>query len=121
MNSKPKTVRALMIVGRGRVGRAFATAAETAGIEVRALCHRELATTAEPSAAGADLALLTVPDREIAPVCARLIESGRRPAVVAHCSGATGLGALAPAAAAGLGSGGLHPLQTFGRPGTGLA
>jgi predicted short-subunit dehydrogenase-like oxidoreductase (DUF2520 family) len=52
---------------------------------------------------GADAVLLCVPDAEIAPAAA-LLERGP---LVGHCSGATGLGALAPHEAFSL-----HPLMT---------
>ncbi len=52
---------------------------------------------------GADLVLLCVPDREIAGAAAA-VAPGR---LVGHCSGAAGLGALAPHEALGL-----HPLMT---------
>ena len=117
MNSKPKTVQSLVIVGRGRVGNAFAEATRQIGIETALIAHTELDTLTGPDA---DLVLLAVPDRAITAVCERLIVQGRRPGLVAHFSGATGLGALEAAAAAGLATGGLHPLQTFSRPGTEL-
>jgi len=59
----------------------------------------------------ADLVLIAVPDDAIATV-ARSVRWGARHGVV-HCSGATEVSALAPAAAAGASIGGFHPMQSF--------
>ena len=58
-----------------------------------------------------DLVVIAVPDDAIA-AAARSVTWTARHAVV-HCSGATEVTALAPAAAAGAAIGGFHPLQTF--------
>jgi predicted short-subunit dehydrogenase-like oxidoreductase (DUF2520 family) len=59
----------------------------------------------------ADLVLIAVPDDAIASVAAatRWLPRHR----VVHCSGATEVSALAPAAAAGASTGGFHPMQSF--------
>jgi predicted short-subunit dehydrogenase-like oxidoreductase (DUF2520 family) len=59
----------------------------------------------------ADLILIAVPDDAIATVAHSLRWQGRHSVV--HCSGATEVSALAPAAAAGAATGGFHPLQSF--------
>jgi len=89
------------IVGAGRLGTALGGALRAAGYEVSGPLARGA------TAAGADLALLCVPDAEIA-AAARPIEPG---VLVGHCSGATGLGALG--AREGLS---LHPLMAVVGP-----
>lgn len=88
-----ETTDGVAVVGRGRVGGAFAARLAERGRLVD-----------PPQAA---LVLLCVPDREIAGV-AREVPVGPW---VAHVSGATPLAALAPHARRF----GLHPLQTFTR------
>jgi predicted short-subunit dehydrogenase-like oxidoreductase (DUF2520 family) len=96
----------LVIVGRGRVGRSLAAAAEAAGIDVT-LAASEAATAELGGAA----VFLCVPDEAISEACARIAAAG--PALVGHVSGATKLEALAAAAERGAGTFSLHPLQTF--------
>lgn len=85
------------IVGAGRLGRALSAALRDAGIPVDGPLGRGA------RCADADVALLCVPDGEIANA-AELIEPGR---LVGHCSGALGLDVLAPHEAFSL-----HPLMT---------
>jgi predicted short-subunit dehydrogenase-like oxidoreductase (DUF2520 family) len=68
---------------------------------------------------GADLVFLTVPDDAIATVVASL--KWRHGVAVVHCSGATEVAVLAPAARAGARIGGFHPLQLFADPEVALA
>jgi predicted short-subunit dehydrogenase-like oxidoreductase (DUF2520 family) len=89
----PPAARRIAIIGRGRVGGAFAA---------RLLERRLLA---DPGAA--DLVVLCVPDRAIAEV-ARQVPPGPW---IAHVSGATPLDALVPHTRRFS----LHPLQTFSR------
>jgi predicted short-subunit dehydrogenase-like oxidoreductase (DUF2520 family) len=89
--------RRLAIVGRGRLGNALNGPLARSGIEVVGPLGRGA------DAAGADVVLLCVPDAEIAAAAAR-VTPGR---LVGHCSGATGLGPLAPHEAFSL-----HPLMT---------
>ena len=98
--------RRLAIVGRGRVGHALAGALERAGYEV----DGPLGRGADAVEAGA--VLLCVPDGEIAEAAAH-IAPGR---LVGHCSGATGLQALAPHEAFSL-----HPLMTVTAEGADFA
>jgi predicted short-subunit dehydrogenase-like oxidoreductase (DUF2520 family) len=95
----------LALIGRGRVGRSLARAAEAAGIEV----------TLSPGEGAAGLAgaavLLCVPDETIAETAARVADES--PALLGHVSGAGTLGLLAAAAERGAGTFSLHPLQTF--------
>ena len=87
----------LAIIGRGRLGTALASAFAAAGYRVEG----PLGRGANPS--GVDAVLLCVPDGEIA-AAAALVSEGRP---VGHCSGATGLDAVAPHEAFSL-----HPLMT---------
>jgi predicted short-subunit dehydrogenase-like oxidoreductase (DUF2520 family) len=87
----------LAIVGQGRLGTALAAALRSTGRPVEGPLGRGA------DGAVADAVLLCVPDDQIAEA-ARLIAPGR---VVGHCSGATGLDALAPHEAFSL-----HPLMT---------
>jgi predicted short-subunit dehydrogenase-like oxidoreductase (DUF2520 family) len=87
----------LAIIGRGRLGSAFTAAFRTTGLEVIGPLGRGA------DAADADVALLCVPDAEIAGA-ASLIAPGP---VVGHCSGATGLERLN-----GREGFSLHPLMT---------
>jgi predicted short-subunit dehydrogenase-like oxidoreductase (DUF2520 family) len=87
----------LAIVGQGRLGTALAGALREAGWPVEGPLGRGA------DAAGAGAALLCVPDDQIA-TAASLVAPGR---LVGHCSGATGLEALAPHEGFSL-----HPLMT---------
>lgn len=59
----------------------------------------------------ADLLMVAVPDDAIAKVAGALSWQARHSVV--HCSGATEVAALAPAAASGASTGGFHPMQSF--------
>lgn len=59
----------------------------------------------------ADLVVVAVPDDAIAALARSLIWQSRH--FVIHCSGATEVSTLAPAADAGASIGGFHPLQSF--------
>ena len=87
----------IAIVGAGRLGTALTAALTAAGYVVRGPLGRD----ADPG--DATVVLLCVPDGEIAAAGAA-VPTGP---VVGHCSGATGLDALAPHEALGL-----HPLMT---------
>jgi predicted short-subunit dehydrogenase-like oxidoreductase (DUF2520 family) len=102
----PLSATPLTVVGRGRVGRSLAAAAERAGMDVRLISHEEAG-----SVRGGAAVLLCVPDDEITAAAEDVAPTG--PAFVGHVSGATTLDALAPAAARGAGAFSLHPLQTF--------
>src|ERR671916_736408 len=87
----------IAIVGAGRLGTALAAALGAAGLDVRGPLGRGAEVTGEA------IVLLCVPDGEIERAAAA-IEPG---SLVGHCSGATGLGPLAPHEAFSL-----HPLMT---------
>lgn len=98
----------IALIGRGRLGTALAAEASAAGLDVR-LAGRDGVSGA---CAGAELALLCVPDSEIEPACGTVAELASPPPLVAHTSGATGLEALERARRAGCETFSLHPLQT---------
>src|SRR4051794_14201154 len=91
MNKGPLPLR-IAVVGRGRIGRALATA-----LDAGAPLGRDADTS------GADVVLLAVPDGEIA-AAAAAVSPGP---LVGHLSGATTLAPLAPHEAFSL-----HPLMT---------
>jgi predicted short-subunit dehydrogenase-like oxidoreductase (DUF2520 family) len=101
-NGHPRVaIDRVAIVGHGRLGSAFAAALPRAGVAVDGPYGRR-----DPLAAAAqraDAVLLCVPDAEIASVAAAI----RAAAPLGHCSGATGLEALAAHEAFSL-----HPLMT---------
>ena len=123
----------LGFIGAGRIGTALAWGLARQGYAVAAVASRSR-DSAEKLAAGiagcrampdpqsiadsVDMVLLTVPDDAIAATCAGI--SWHAGQAVVHCSGATELLALAPAASSGAQTGGFHPLQMFTEPETAL-
>jgi predicted short-subunit dehydrogenase-like oxidoreductase (DUF2520 family) len=98
-------------------------AATAVSDQSRARAHRLLPGVALQAAdevvAAADFVLLAVPDDVLRPLVAGLAEtdSWRPGQLVAHTSGAQGIGVLDPAAARGVAALALHPVMTFtGRP-----
>jgi predicted short-subunit dehydrogenase-like oxidoreductase (DUF2520 family) len=121
------------IVGAGRVGAALAVALSRAGHEIVAAsavsaeskrrAERMLPgvpiRAADEIAAEADFVLLAVPDDALRPLVAGLAtaQAWRAGQLVAHTSGAQGIGVLDAAAARGVLPLALHPVMTFaGRP-----
>ena len=98
----------LAVVGRGRMGGALARAARAAGLRVVSTGRGGVAE----ASAGADAVLLCVPDASIAEACESVVHAAPLPRRVGHVSGATPLTALSAAAAAGIETFSLHPLQT---------
>jgi predicted short-subunit dehydrogenase-like oxidoreductase (DUF2520 family) len=97
----------IAIVGAGRLGAAIATALRgNDDFELTGPLRRH------ESAAGSEVVLLCVPDREIAAAAAAIAPT----AIVGHCSGATGLEPLAPHEAFSL-----HPLMTVSHTGASFA
>jgi predicted short-subunit dehydrogenase-like oxidoreductase (DUF2520 family) len=132
--STPERVRLRIgIVGAGRVGSVLGAALARAG-------HRVVAASAVSAASrrraerllpgvpiaapddvvsAAELVLLAVPDDSLRGLVAGLAQAGawRSGQLVAHTSGAHGIGVLDPAAARGVVPLALHPVMTFaGRP-----
>ncbi|GAA5196918.1 DUF2520 domain-containing protein [Rugosimonospora acidiphila] len=128
-------VETVGIIGAGRVGSILGAALAAAGYhligasgrsaEARSRIEELLPGTPlrRPTdiAGEADLVIFAVPDDALAPMVAHLAESGAfrrsgndRPAqVVAHTSGAHGVGVLHPAVAKGARPLALHPAMTF--------
>jgi predicted short-subunit dehydrogenase-like oxidoreductase (DUF2520 family) len=130
--SRPARLR-VGVVSAGRVGATLGAALARAGHEVvatsgvsdqsRARAERLLPGAAllppDEVVAAADFVLLAVPDDVLRPLVAGLAETDAwRPGqLVAHTSGAQGIGVLDPAAARGVLALALHPVMTFtGRP-----
>lgn len=88
--------RTVGIIGTGRVGSAFAAALAEAG-------HPVVTDRA------ADLTIIAVPDDALASVVRNLSDTN----LVAHTSGAHGLGVLEPAVARGARPLAVHPVMTF--------
>lgn len=124
---------AVGVVGAGRVGSVLGGALQRAGHRVVALsavssASRRLARRHLPDVpvrdvadvvAAAELVLLAVPDDELRPLVDGLAETERWRSgqLVAHVSGAHGIGVLAPVVRAGGLPLALHPVMTFtGRP-----
>jgi predicted short-subunit dehydrogenase-like oxidoreductase (DUF2520 family) len=121
------------VVGSGRVGSTLGAALERVGHRVVAVSavsaqSRERAARLLPDAAilpldevvaSVDLVLLCVPDDVLRTLVAGLADADawRGGQLVAHTSGAQGIGVLDPAAARGVLALALHPVMTFaGRP-----
>lgn len=117
------------IVGAGRVGTALGAALARAGHRLTGASGRSDASAgrisgrlpgvphrrAEDVVRNADLVVFAVPDDALAPLVAHLGESGAfRPGlIVAHTSGAHGIGILHPATARGALPLAIHPAMTF--------
>jgi predicted short-subunit dehydrogenase-like oxidoreductase (DUF2520 family) len=131
-SARPARLR-VGIVGPGRVGSALGAALRRAGHDVVAVsavsaASRSRAERMLPGArllppdevvAAAEFVLLAVPDDALRPLVAGLAATGawRAGQLVAHTSGAQGIGILDPAAARGVLGLALHPVMTFaGRP-----
>lgn len=117
------------VVGAGRVGSALAVALYQRGYRISGVASRSVASalrlatrvqapaTADPPeiTRGADVVLVTTPDRAIQPVTGDIAHrDGFRPGqVVAHASGALGSGELSAARERGADIVSIHPLQSF--------
>ena len=117
----------LAVVGAGRVGTSLAVLWRRSGHRIVAVAGGaatpERAARFLPdvpvldaigAAKGAEVVVIATPDSVIGPVCQEMAAAGALDALnaVVHASGATGLDALAPAAAAGASTLSVHPLQT---------
>ncbi|MDQ4136921.1 MAG: DUF2520 domain-containing protein, partial [Pseudomonadota bacterium] len=116
-------------IGAGRLATGLAWALAKRGRTIDAVTSRTAATArrlasrvpdcrvlATPKALfdASDLVFLTVPDDAISAQAASL--GWRAGMAVVHCSGATEVATLTPAARQGAQIGGFHPLQSFGDP-----
>ncbi len=107
-------IRAVLVLGRGRVGESLRRAFASAGVP-HALRPSRPAGEFADELGGAELVLLAVPDGAIeatAEAVAGALPEGRSPGVV-HLSGALGLDVLVAAAARGCQTGSLHPFMPF--------
>lgn len=102
--------RLIAVIGAGRLGTALAAALRRAGHDVCGPLGRGYAPD---EVAGAEIALLCVPDGQIPAAAAAWRASGPAGALVGHCSGATGLDALDPGSSDAPAVFSLHPLMTF--------
>jgi predicted short-subunit dehydrogenase-like oxidoreductase (DUF2520 family) len=120
-------VTTLAFIGTGRLGGALATALQQRGVAVSMVANRNGVVAQRlaaqlpgcqavdaATAAQADLVFLTVRDDALAPLATQL--PWRAGQAVVHCSGATEVSVLQPAADAGATIGGFHPLQIFSDP-----
>jgi len=120
-------VGSIAIIGTGRLGATLALALHRQGVEIAMVANRSAASAQQLAAqlgscrsvtaneaAQADLVFLTVPDDALAPTAAQL--PWRHGQAVVHCSGATEVSVLQPAADAGAQICGFHPLQIFSDP-----
>ena len=129
----PPDTPTLGFIGAGRMGTALAWGLARKGYAVAAVASRSrnsaerlaasiagcrIMPDAQSLADSVELVLMTVPDDAIAATCAAL--NWRAGQAVVHCSGATELLALSPAASSGARTGGFHPLQMFTEPETAL-
>jgi len=99
----------LAVIGPGRAGRSIATAATRAGLAVRLAARADALEACRDS----EVALLCVPDGQIASACANAAAAIPPLRFVGHTSGATTLDALSAARQAGAEVFSLHPLQTI--------
>lgn len=104
----PAGLGRLTIIGAGRMGRALAAGFRDAGLTVDGPLGRGA------DGAGADIVLLTVPDRAIAEAAATV--PTRPGQLVGHCSGVTTLDPLVPHEGFSL-----HPLMTVPASGASFA
>ncbi len=120
---------AVGIVGAGRVGAVLGAALARAGHRIVAASGVSAASKdrivkllpgvpalpADEVAAAAELLIIAVPDDTLAPLVAGLADTqALRPGqIVAHTSGAHGIGVLAPAVKAGAWPLAVHPVMTF--------
>lgn len=116
----------IAFIGAGATGVTLAEAFARAGLRVTAVYRRDraklleavtrvgtalAAETPQATADAADVVFLTVPDDQVGPTCAAV--RWRAGQAVVHCSGATELDALGPAARSGAAVGAFHPMQMF--------
>jgi len=126
-----RPTHSVFVVGAGRLGGALARSLVATGwkVETWTRSARKVRIPGSrqregelPEKLQADLILLTVPDRVIAPLALLLADSERigKGQVVAHCSGALGLEVLAPLRDRGAHTGSLHPLASASSASTDL-
>jgi predicted short-subunit dehydrogenase-like oxidoreductase (DUF2520 family) len=108
-SAEGSSIPPVAVIGPGRVGCSVAAAAERVGIAVRLAGRDGIVDVSRES----EIALLCVPDAEIAAACEAVATAVPPVRFVGHTSGATTLDALEAARAAGAQVFSLHPLQTI--------
>lgn len=111
----PRRGFGVAIIGAGKVGAGLARALRSSGVPVTL---RPARRGLPPRPIDADLLVLAVRDRELAPLAERLASAklvGPRTAVV-HCAGALGPEPLAPLRATSAGVAQMHPMISFASP-----
>jgi predicted short-subunit dehydrogenase-like oxidoreductase (DUF2520 family) len=104
----------VVVVGRGKLGRALAQRLEETDSEVSLLRGRASAQKPAGIRSAKNVTyVLAVPDGAIAQVAARLAAHVDETDVVLHCAGARGVDALAACAARGAATAVFHPLVSF--------
>lgn len=134
ITASPTPAPRIGFIGAGRLASTLSKGLAQKGFAITAVASRTHASAARLAAAipgclamdspqavadAAELVFISVTDRAIADVAAAL--RWRAGVAVVHCSGATEVSALAPAAAQGALTGGFHPMQTFADPEAALA
>ncbi|MGB6241729.1 MAG: DUF2520 domain-containing protein [Castellaniella sp.] len=126
VSEHPSAELRLGFIGAGRLAQALALALQQAGLPVARVGSRRLesarvmagmlsacqACDPQEVTDQCDLVFIATPDAAIAPVAGAV--AWRAGQGVVHCSGATSVAALQPAADAGARIGGFHPMQAFG-------
>ena len=123
----PPNAPCIGFIGTGRLASALTAGLQSVGYAVTHVAGRNAdsaevlagflgpntmaASSGSEVAAACDIVFLAVPDGAIEHVCSAIDWEPRHH--VLHCSGALGLGVLAPVTKAGATAGCLHPLQTF--------
>jgi len=122
-------MKTVAIIGAGRVGGAVGFLLARAGMQVKAVATRSMATAERArdfigvgsattdivrAASAADIVFITTPDGAIRPVCEAIARGGgfRAGSLVVHMSGAHTLDLLDAARAAGALRAVIHPLQS---------
>ena len=100
---------AVYVLGAGKVGTSLARALRAAGARVTLRPARK----GVPRAIDADVVVLAVRDRDLAPLAEKLVGVVSRRAVAVHVSGALGAEALSPLRAACAGVAQMHPMISF--------
>ncbi len=103
----------IVIVGRGRVGKALAQGLHAAGADCQLTSGRQPAGT---EIAGAEVVILAVSDAAIHQCAQDLLAYLKRGASVLHCAGARGPDELAACRGAGAHVGVMHPLVSLADP-----
>lgn len=114
MTGGPRLTR-VSVIGRGKVGRSLARAANGAGLRARSYAGRALDVLAAAEAARADLVVVATRDADVRVVAEILAQARRAPRAVVHTAGALDASVLSACAARGALVGTMHPMLSFPR------